>query len=356
MEHLQGYNDAVTKLKVLLETGERESNQQVINRKGSSLLFNNKKKWGSQEDLLINQSKKELRELVCHQEDYIKQLEDELSFCRHQLNDLLVKVRQSTLNQSQESWQDTISKLKSENESLKKSVDACKCENLKRDNVWLVNAVQGLKDETMELQRRETEAVEQVRQSVHMAEQISLEKTQLEMELGQAKQHQERQQERIKSLLEDHLDKLEETRRVAEEKGQEELATVRQQADEHANQLVQLSSELERSHRKEQDLRRQLNEQKTLSDRLQEESDARLGQLQLEMVQLRSTNNNLDHQLGCLKVDYEHCSSDLEAHQVRMKNEVESFKVRLQRTEGLLDESRNQLWQIGNLHFFSNCC
>ena len=28
-----------------------------------------------------------------------------------------------------------------------------KHETLKRDNVWLVNAVQGLKDETMELQR-----------------------------------------------------------------------------------------------------------------------------------------------------------------------------------------------------------
>ena len=40
----------------------------------------------------------------------------------------------------------------------------------------------------MELQRRETEAVEQVRQSIHMAEQISLEKTQLELELNQSKQ------------------------------------------------------------------------------------------------------------------------------------------------------------------------
>ena len=40
----------------------------------------------------------------------------------------------------------------------------------------------------MELSRRETEAVEQVRQSIHMAEQISLEKTQLELELNQSKQ------------------------------------------------------------------------------------------------------------------------------------------------------------------------
>ena len=226
------------------------------------------------------------------------------------------------------------------------SADA-KCENLKRDNVWLVNAVQGLKDETMELQRRETEAVEQVRQSVHMAEQISLEKSQLDMELGQAKQQLERQGERMKSLVDDHFEKLEETRKVAEDRCKEELALIKIEAEEHANQFVQLNAELERSRRKEQELRRQLSEQKSLSDRLTEESDARLGQLQLEMVQLRSTNQQLDHQLSCLKVDYDHCCSDLEAHQVRTKSEVESFKVRLQRTEGLLDESRSQIWQIG---------
>ena len=48
--------------------------------------------------------------------------------------------------------------------------------------------------------RRETEAVEQVRQSVHMAEQISLEKTQVELELTQVKQQLERQQDRIKGI------------------------------------------------------------------------------------------------------------------------------------------------------------
>ena len=199
----------------------------------------------------------------------------------------------------------------------------------------------------MELQRRETEAVEQVRQSVHMAEQISLEKTQLDMELGQAKQQLERQGDRMKSLVEDHFEKLQETRKSAEERCKEEMALIKIEAEEHANQLVQLNGELERSRRKEQELRRQLSEQKSLSDRLQEESDTRCGQLQLEMVQLRSANQQLDHQLSCLKVDYDHCSSDLESQHARTKSEVESLKVRLARTQELLDESRSQIWQMG---------
>ena len=45
-----------------------------------------------------------------------------------------------------------IDNVNAENESLKKQMEN-KHETLKRDNVWLVNAVQGLKDETMELQR-----------------------------------------------------------------------------------------------------------------------------------------------------------------------------------------------------------
>ena len=236
--------------------------------------------------------------------------------------------------------------MKSENESLKTSVDA-KCENLKRDNVWLVQGLKGLKDETMELQRRENEAVEQVRQSVHMAEQMTLEKAQIEMELAQTKQQLERQQDRTKSMLEDHFAKVEETRKTAEQRCQEELGVIRLQAEETASQLVQLSTELERSHRKEHDLRRQLNEEKNLSEKLQGEADSRVGQLQLELVEMRSAKQQLDHEMSCMRVDYEYCSSELKAFESRHQTEVGSYKVRLQRNEHLLDETRGQVMQLG---------
>ena len=61
------------------------------------------------------------------------------------------KVRHTTLTQEKET-QGVIEKLNAENSSLKQQMEN-KHEALKRDNVWLVNAVQGLKDETMELQR-----------------------------------------------------------------------------------------------------------------------------------------------------------------------------------------------------------
>ena len=111
------------------------------------------KRWGSHEDLLHHSThtKGELRDLVTYQEDYIHQLEEELGFCRNHLAETIDKVRHATLTQEKET-QGVIEKLNAENDSLKQQMES-KHETLKRDNVWLVNAVQGLKDETMQLQR-----------------------------------------------------------------------------------------------------------------------------------------------------------------------------------------------------------
>lgn len=300
------------------------------------------RRWGSHENLLhhTNHTKGELRNLVTYQEDYIHQLEEELSFCRNQLTETIDKVRHVTMNQEKDN-QEVLDKLKAENEALKQQMDS-KNETLKRDNVWLVNAVQGLKDETMELQRRETEAVEQVRQSVHMAEQISMEKTQLDLELTQVKQQLERQQERIKGLIEENLNKIEEVRLSTEKRCREEHLAIRQQAEDHVGQIAALTAELERSQRKEIESKRQLNDQKNLSNKVQEEYDTRIGQLQMEIIHLRSSKQQLDHELGCLRVDYDHTKGDYEAMESRNKTECDSYKARLKRTEHLLEESRTE--------------
>lgn len=343
MEHVHEYNEAVTKLRLLLDSNDFPASD--ITRSPTSYPVKqpkDQKRWSSHEDLLnhSNHTKGELRTLVSHQEDYIGQLEEELSFCRNQLNETISKVRQATVHQEKET-QEVIHKLRSENDSLKKQLDA-KHENLKRDNVWLVSALQSLKDESMELQRRETEAVEQVRQSIHMAEQISLEKTQLELELNQVKQQLDRQQERVKAIIEEQLDKVEEVRLKTEQRCREEYAAVRDQADQHAGQLAQLTADLEHCQRKETELKRQMRDQKALSDRVQDDYETRIGHLHLEVVNLRSTKQQLDHELSCLRVDYEHSKSDLDSFSARHRNEVECIKSRLQRTEQLLEESRTE--------------
>ena len=371
MEHVHEYNEAVTKLKLLLDQtnlhsnaggqdngggiamagGELHSGTDVILSRQGSLSrrvanhyhqADQKKKWASQEDLFhASHTKGELRGLVNHQEEYISQLEEELSFCRNQLKRIIDEVKVQSLEQ-EKATQEMVKKLKAENEGLKHQVET-KYENLKRDNVWLVNAVQELKDETMELQRRETEAVEQVRQSIHMAEQISLEKTQLELEMNQAKQQLDRQQERMKNQIEEQLDKVEEVRVQTEQRCRNEYSAILSQSDEHSGQIARLTTELEQCQKRDSESKRQINERKILANQVQEDYETRIGQLHLDIVNLRSAKQQLEHELGCIRMDYDHCKSDLESMNARHKNEVESYRSRLQRTEQILDENRNEM-------------
>ena len=370
MEHVHEYNEAVTKLKLLLDQTSPHSNAEgpnnggdgggeihrdmdvMLSRQGSLRRVSNhhyhqadqqKKKWASQEDLFhaSHHTKGELRGLVNHQEEYISQLEEELSFCRNQLKHIIDEVKIRSLEQ-EKATQEMVKKLKAENENLKHQVET-KYENLKRDNVWLVNAVQELKDETMELQRRETEAVEQVRQSIHMAEQISLEKTQLELEMNQSKQQLDRQQERMKNLIEEQLDKVEEVRVQTEQRCRNEYSAILSQSDENSGQIARLTTELEQCQKRESESKRQINERKILANQVQEDYETRIGQLHLDIVNLRSAKQQLEHELGCIRMDYDHCKSDLESLNARHKNEVESYRSRLQRTEQILDENRNEM-------------
>ena len=68
-------------------------------------------------------------------------------------------------------------------------------------------------------------------------------------------------------MIEEHLENTEKVRQNTERRCREEHAAIRHQSEEHAGQLAQLTAELERSQRKEMDLKKQLGDQKNISDR-----------------------------------------------------------------------------------------
>ena len=68
----------------------------------------------------------------------------------------------------------------------------------------------------------------------------------------------------------------------------------------------------------------------------------------MDIVHLRSAKQQLEHELGCLRVDHDHSQSDMEAMENRHKNEAESYRSRLKRTEHLLEESRAEFLEISD--------
>ena len=74
------------------------------------------------------------------------------------------------------------------------------------------SCVPQLRKEIENLKAREAEAAEQVQKSVKVAEQIRQQKTEAEFEIGQLSSQVERQQVRIRSLIEEQVCKVEEER------------------------------------------------------------------------------------------------------------------------------------------------
>lgn len=78
-------------------------------------------------------------------------------------------------------------------------------QKLQNDCQTLTETVRAMKQDLDLVKRREEEAVEQVKRSVQAAEQLRMEKTEVEYELAQVKLQVDRQQQRIRTLIEEQV-------------------------------------------------------------------------------------------------------------------------------------------------------
>ncbi len=92
-------------------------------------------------------------------------------------------------------------------------------------------------------------------------------------------------------------------------------------------------AELERCQRLELELRRQLKDRERLVDDLQQETEKRVGQIQLEAVNLNSTRQQLEREVGGLRLDLDGSRQELRSEKGRHETEVDSLRGRLKRTE-----------------------
>jgi chromosome segregation ATPase len=92
-------------------------------------------------------------------------------------------------------------------------------------------------------------------------------------------------------------------------------------------------AELERCQRLELELRRQLKDRERLVDDLQQETEKRVGQIQLEVVNLNSTRQQLEREVGGLRLDLDGSRQELRSEKGRHETEVDSLRGRLKRTE-----------------------
>ena len=222
-------------------------------------------------------------------------------------------------------------------------------DKFKQDNVLLSEALKKVRDETEEVRKREDEAVEQVKNSVQVAEQLRMEKTEMEYEIGQLKLQIERQQARIRVLIEEQVVKIDEEREIIEHRSQNQVKMVREELSKQSEEIGKMTSEVERQQRAEMELRRQVQDRDKIIDNIRHDTEKRLGQLQLEMVSIASARGQMEEEMNGYRIDLEHAEHELKTERSRCDAEIKSVRSRLAKSEEMLMKSRQECLETAEI-------
>lgn len=159
-----------------------------------------------------------------------------------------------------------------------------------------------MRNDLEDVKRTEAEAVEQVKRSVQVAEQLRMEKSEMEYEISQMKMQVERQQGKIRSLIEEQVTKIDEERALMEKRSQDQIKVMRDESNKHLEEIGKLTSEVDHCQRVESELRREIKERDKMVQELNEETEKKLAQMQLELVRVNSTRKELEQERNNLKV------------------------------------------------------
>ena len=181
---------------------------------------------------------------------------------------------------------------------------------------------------------------------------------QTEAEAGQV----ERQQQRIRTLIEEQVGKVEEERgeqgrgNIFYSTGSISVSIERRYKDlieegKHEVDLVQqenvrLSSLVEKLSRSEVDLKRQMDDKERSAARLKEDLDRRVGELQVEVVEVTAHRQTLDREINMSRLRLEKDKSEHLMEVERLQAEVAAVRARLKFAEESLVDQRGQNLQM----------
>ena len=299
-----------------------------------------------------------VKELIQRQESYINQLEREAAFCKHQLATILTQVKDVLIANSQDdkTKKDEMFGLIKNIEAEMKISTAENNDKQQEENKQLRQklathvdegeAIKRLREELEVLRVRESEAAEQVQRSIKVAEQIKQQKTEAEFEVGQLRGQVERQQVRIRGLIEEQVAKVEEERQNIERRFRDSLEQSKADIQRVQGENLKLNTALDKVTRQEAEVRGHLEERERTLTRVKEETDKRVGELQLEIVEVTAGRHSVDRDVNMLRLRLEKEKSDHGMEIERLQAEIGAVRGRLKFAEDSLVEQRGQNLQM----------
>ena len=121
-------------------------------------------------------------------------------------------------------------------------------------------------------------------------------------QVGQLSAQVERQQVKIRSLIEEQAGKVEEERISIERKYSDILEQNKNELNKVHHNNLKLTSSLEKANRSEAELKRSLEEKEKLLETIRGELDKRVGELQLEIVDVTASKQSVEREMNMAKL------------------------------------------------------
>ena len=178
--------------------------------------------------------------------------------------------------------------------------------------------------------------------SVGVAEQLGAAKAEAEFEAAQLRSQVERQQGRIRGLIEEQCSKVEEERAGMERRWREQVEAGRREAASLREEASRASRELERLVRAEVDLKKVAEDRERTLAKVRAEMEKKAGELQLEIVQATGARQTAERDANAIRLRGERELAEIALEKESLQAEVESVRGRLRGTEEALVNARKE--------------
>ena len=152
----------------------------------------------------------------------------------------------------------------------------------------------------------------------------------------------ERQQGRIRGLIEEQCAKVEEERAGMERRWREQVEAGRREAAGLREEASRTSRELERLARAEVDLKQVAEDKERTLGKVRNEMEKKAGELQLEIVQATAARQTAERDANTVRLRGERELAEIALEKESLRAEVESVRNRLRGTEEALVNARKE--------------
>lgn len=215
-------------------------------------------------------------------------------------------------------------------------------ENLKQDKSSLEDTVRKLQLQMTQLKEHESTNFNRSLKNRDLAENISFEKAQSDMEIRRLKEELDRQHERVRELQHEMARRISEERAVAERRYNYQVDQLGGDLTNQWEQSSKLQLDLERFRRFEADLKRELAQKASQIDELKADIKSKTANHMSDLAQLNAEKQGLEQEIISMRLQVEKAERNGKMDSARLNAEINSLRQRLDKGDADVLQARRE--------------